>query len=545
MAADALNTRMAWGALGLVALAVVCIASQAKAQLNGETSSTSAATKKSMVDLGRRGLILSSDGEILAESYPAFEIRVHYPKIPRSPGFFAELSAASGIPFEELERPLAENEETRNWRPRLGAQGAEAVRKVRGKWLADGLSLEPIVGRDYPLGPDASGVVGYTDDRKGLFGVESGQESGLMTPGTGGHGETVTLTIDSDIQIAASQALRAAIEQFDADSGSAVVMDPSTGRILAMANAPVFQPEGTIAERSGLNQAYQLAYEPGSTFKVLTLAKALDMGVVGEGFSYSCGGAISVGGKSIRCSHVHHGVGLDSAIAQSCNGAAIRWGQAIGHSEYIKFMHDLHITDRVDLGMSRASAGLLANDPSKVLQLATLSFGQSINVTPVRLCSAFSVIANGGTLMEPQMIQQVGETSIGPVNRGRILSQETCDRVMEAMAKVIESDEGTGKHLRLPGVRLAGKTGTAQKTGGGRVGGAGYVASFVGFVPAHKPRAVVLVMVDNPKGPQYYGGQVAGPVFTEIARAILRQTPVQRNEVDLEVTVQRSDTGTR
>lgn len=536
---------MAWGAFGLVGLAIVCIASQAQAQLNGDLSTSNHQSERTKVDLGRRGLILSANGEILAESYPAFEIRVHYPKIPRSPGFFSELSAASGIPLEELNRPLPPGLETRNWRPRLGAESAEAVKKVRSKWLADGLSLEPIVGRDYPLGPDASGVVGYTDDRKGLFGVEAGQEAALMTPGTGGHGETVTLSIDSEIQIAASQALRAAMEHYQADTGSAVVMNPTTGRILAMANAPVFQPDGTPAERSGLNQAYQLTYEPGSTFKVLTLAKALDLGVVDEGFRYNCTGASTISGRSIRCSHVHHGVGLDSAIAQSCNGAAMKWGQTVGHSNFIQFMHDLRITDRLDLGMSRGSAGLLANDPSKTLQLATLSFGQSINVTPVRLCAAFSVIANGGLLMEPQIVQQVGDQPFAPINNGRVLSQETCDRVLEAMAKVIESDEGTGKHLRLPGVRLAGKTGTAQKTGGGKVGGAGYVASFVGFVPAKNPQAVVLVMVDNPKGPQYYGGQVAGPVFTEIARAILRQSPRSNHEIDLQVTVRRSDTGTR
>lgn len=544
MSAESLNGRFLFGAFALVGLAFLSLASQAKAQL-GERPPSATERGSTRVELGRRGLILSADGEILAESYPAFELRLDYRKTPNSIGFFTDLAGASGIPVAELSRPLPSGTSVRHWRPRLGAKDVEAVEAVRSKWLADGLSLEPIVGRDYPLGPDASGVVGYTDDLKGLFGAEAGQEEHLMRPAKGGYGETVTLTIDSDIQIAASQALRAALEEHKAVAGSVVVMEPSTGRILAMANAPVYRPDGSAAERSGLNQAYQLTYEPGSTFKALTLAKALDLGVVSENFSFNCTGALAVGGRSIRCSHVHHLVDLDSAIAQSCNGAAIRWGQMIGHDAYIQFMHDLRITDRLDLGLSKSSAGLLANDPAKTLQLATLSFGQSINVTPVRLCSAFAALANEGILMEPYIIQQVGERKMSPQDHGRILSADACRRVLEAMANVIESDQGTGKHLRLPGVRLAGKTGTAQKTRDGRVGGGGYVASFVGFVPAEHPQAVVLVMIDDPKGSQYYGGQVAGPVFTEVARAILRHPMPKREDVDLTIEVKSRDTDHR
>jgi cell division protein FtsI/penicillin-binding protein 2 len=296
----------------------------------------------------------------------------------------------------------------------------------------------------------------------------------------------------------------------------------------------------------GINQAYQCAYEPGSTFKVLTLAASLDAAAVTEGTTVTCSGGLAQPGKYVRCSHTHGTVGIDAAIAESCNVAAMTWASRLGRDKFISMVDKLKLTQAPSLGMSRASTGSFArNDPAQRLQLAVMSFGQGIVVNPVRLAAAFACIGNGGKFVEPQIIESVnGVPQIKPAGQ-RVFSVATSNRVMRAMVNTFEAEGGTATKLRIPGVQLAGKTGTAEKNQNGRVGEAGFVASFVGFVPAYQPKAIVLVMVDDPKGLRYHGAEVAGPVFTEIARAILHRSNITSavpvpNEIEMEVSVRPS-----
>jgi cell division protein FtsI (penicillin-binding protein 3) len=495
--------------------------------------------------MARRGSIFSSDGMIMAQNQDVYRFQLFYDRLPKSPGFFAELSLATGISVDDLRRPAMLGEKKRAWKSPIVGSEAKAVRSLMRRWNADGVSLEKVLVRSYPLGWTASGIVGLVRADKAINGLEKSLDSEMggqdgevrgFIDRTGAflavedhdlqklvQGKDVTLTIDSILQNEASLAVRHAVESNNAESGAAVAIDPKTGDILAMANYPTFDPEGTIHDNEDMNVAYRALFEPGSTFKVMTLAKTLDMGGYGQRDRMQCGGSITVPGKTIRCSHGAHGdIDWEKAIAESCNVAASRWAQKIGTAEMRQFVTDLGLLEKPNLGLPWEMAGRHnENDPAKAMQLANNGFGQAMNATPIALASAYSSLANGGVRMEPRLLAKVGDRETPVKEAGRIFSIETSEYVRELMIATIEKDFGTGKGLRISGYQLAGKTGTAQKLQGGRM--VGYVSNFVGMVPAHDPKAVILVMINDPKGGSYYGGSVAGPVFARLAKTVIRR----------------------
>ena len=276
--------------------------------------------------------------------------------------------------------------------------------------------------------------------------------------------------------------------------------------------------------------------------KILTLAKALDSGKVQPNEHFYCPGEFQVTakGKPIKCDS-HHGnrahgdLTLEDAIAKSCNISAAKWALRVGYTDFVKYIEDLGLLKKVDIGLPYETSGSFNyDDPAKQLQLACVGFGQSITVPPVNLAGAFTALANGGVRMEPRLIRQIGNQAFPPKPGVRMFREETAARVMAYMESVIETDEGTGNKLRIPGYRLAGKTGTAQRIG--RPGG-GYVSNFVGYVPAVKPRAQILVMIDHPTQNGYYGAVVAGPVFVKLAQACIRRYNIPPTEAVTEKTV--------
>jgi cell division protein FtsI/penicillin-binding protein 2 len=312
-------------------------------------------------------------------------------------------------------------------------------------------------------------------------------------------------------------------------------MDPKTGDILAMASWPSFDPNRPIEPATGrkrtpeFNSAYMSALEPGSTFKILSLAKALDEGVVQPNEDYYCRGTMTVGKTTIACDREHGSHGLidpKMAIARSCNLAAATWAMRVGQEDFYKFIRQTGLLEKPGLGLPRESIGLYnEKEYAKQLQLANNGFGQSLNATPLALCAAFASLANEGKRVHPRLVAKVGEMPT-PINPGsQVVSAESAQTVLRMMRAVLESDRGTGKSLRIPGYAIGGKTGTAQKKNfdTGSMKGGGYVSNFIGFVPAEKPEAVVLVMVDNPKGGSYYGSTVAGPAFKSIAQSVIRR----------------------
>ena len=461
--------------------------------------------------------IIASDGRILAQSETVFEFSLFYERLPHSPTFFMELAEATGFPASDLQSGAGSNR--KSWRAEGLLSGGQKLMasQIATKWRADGVSLLAVGSRYYPLLEAASGVIGRVGADGPVNGIELEQAATLRT-------NDITLTINSELQVAAHTAVRHAVEINKADSGAAIVIDPTTGDILAMANWPSFNPESVTDPSRDYNTAYMAQFEPGSTFKILTLAKAIDSGAIARDNSLVCTGSITVGGQALRCDEhggvrAHGEVDNEKAIARSCNISAAQWSMAVGVDAMREYIASLGVLEPPGIGLpSEKSARFDDNPGNATRQIAELGFGQSIGVPTVLMASAFAALANDGLRMKPRLIKAIGkrETPIEPAER--IVSAETATYVRKLMESVIHEEYGTADQLMIPGYRIAGKTGTSQKIGTA-VGG--NISNFVGFVPAGKPRAVIYVVIDNPRAGQIYGGIVAGPVFREIALAVI------------------------
>ncbi|HEY3781416.1 MAG TPA: penicillin-binding protein 2 [Fimbriimonadaceae bacterium] len=549
---------------------VIAALSQAKVQILQRNSIIDKATETdrfiiSRADPAKRGIIYTADGKPLAEDEDTRVLNVDFTKVPHTPAFFMDVSAATGIPASEFQQLADSGMKTRTWRQPISSAQADQLQQVKTSWRADGISLAPSGRRTYPLADATSSFVGVLRDGKPQGGLESGDNK-ILAGSNGkkvglvdreGHflpmrldsktvqrvdGEDVTLTIDSQLQTAASNAIRQAVESNKATQGVAIVINPRNGDLVAMANWPSFDPNSlgeaeAAQQKYGFNPNYMAVLEPGSMFKILTLAKAFDCGAVKETDGVYCHGELAVGRRTVKCDS-HHGNrahGLLSpamAIAKSCNVSAATWALRIGYDDYVKYLEQLGIMSKPNLGVPGERPGLFNyNDPAQELHLANLGFGQAINATPIQLAGAFGMLANNGMRMQPRLIKRIGNKDLAPVQLGQIVKQETTQKMLKIMQLVIESDAGTGKDLRIPGYLLGGKTGTAQKVNAKThsMKGGGYVANFVGFVPGDKPQYVILVMVDDPTAGKYYGASVAGPVFKELAMDVINRFNIRPN----------------
>jgi len=508
-------------------------------------------------EFAKRGAILDREGRPLAQDEDTRYLTVMFDKVPRSSAFYMDLAAATGIPATEFATMAEAAKAPVDWRKPISPAQASLVQDVKTRWRADGVGLSRSGRRNYALGESAASLLGYMSDKSPQAGVELGLNSYLsgingkivgIVDREGNYlpmrldrqtvrrkdGKNLTLTIDSELQQAATEAVKHAVDVNKAEQGVAIVMS-KTGDILAMASWPTFDPNRPIEKMKGAvhapeyNTAYMSALEPGSTFKILSLAIALDEGVVQPNEDYYCRGSMVVGKTTIACDRQHGAHGLldpEMAIARSCNLAAATWAMRVGREDFVDFMKKIGLFEKPGLGLPRESRGLFNEEEyAKTLQLAANGFGQSMNATPLALCSSFAMLANDGKRVYPRLVAKVGDQE-QPIRTGeQIIKPETTHEVLHMMRAVLESERGTGKSLRIPGYEIGGKTGTAQKKNfkTGTMKGGGYVSNFIGFVPAEQPEAVILVMVDNPKGGSFYGSTVAGPAFKSIAQSVIRR----------------------
>lgn len=544
-------------------LAVLCagvfgltILSQAWVQVFHRSATLALAKEKSRyvvsrMEFARRGSIFSSDGTVLAQGADSFELSLRYDKVPITPGFFVDLARASGIPAIELRSAAVEGSKSKTWQEAINPDRAREIQDVKTLWRADGVSLKRVPRREYPLAEIADSIVGHLDPGMPATGLEASQErilagmdglrEGLvdrrgaflpmrMTENDrrASDGSNITLTIDSDLQTAATTALKKAVESNLADSGVAIIIEPTTGKILALAS---WLPGQSGDEGNGFNPAIMARYEPGSTFKTLTLGEGLELGVIQPSDTVHCGGSIMVGGKAIHCAHDAHGtIDTRQAISRSCNVSAAQWALKIGNARMIKFLNDAGLVSLTNVGMPGEIPGLYnPNDGSPSLQVANMGFGQAVNVTPIALIAAFNAMASHGVLAPPRLIDRVGSKQTEFAKKRQLFSPEIAQTLLDDMIYTFEDESGTAHRLRIPGYTLGGKTGTAQKLGAYNPGGKKqYVSNFLGFVPGDRPAATVLVMIDNPKAGAYYGASVAGPVFKEIAEALIKRYNLPR-----------------
>ncbi|MZG30232.1 MAG: penicillin-binding protein 2 [Nitrospinae bacterium] len=430
----------------------------------------------------------------------------------------------------------------------------EGIAKLKEADL-QGIGFLPEQKRFYPKRELAANVLGFVGvDNQGLAGVEHAHQSRLK--GTtirrvterDAKGRSIqppeslrdssrksfdlVLTLDEVIQFTAEYHLKKQVERFKADSGMAVVMDPRTGEIYAMANVPQFNPNNyrAFSQHIWKNNIVAGSYEPGSIFKPIVAAAALDKGLARPHDIYFCeNGKLKIGKANIgeASDHKFGWMTMSDIIAKSSNIGAIKIAQQVGKKPFYEYIRKFGFGEKSGLSLPGESAGQLKDQKNwSNLSLASISFGHEIAVTPIQMVTAMSAIANGGMLMEPHIIKALikdGEVveKFGPRKIRRVISKKTSLQMVEILKSVVKN--GTGKKAALDGFDVAGKTGTAQKYNmeTRSYSSTEFISSFIGFVPADSPRLVILVMIDNPKG-LHWGSVVSAPVFQKIAKKALR-----------------------
>ena len=413
-----------------------------------------------------------------------------------------------------------------------------------------GLGFYPEELRTYPQGPVAAQVLGFAGlDNNGLEGLERSLESVLAgRPGSQTvvkdpfgraldvvstkpetPGKNVRLTIDHEIQANAEVILQETVRRWGARAASAIVMDPYTGSVLAMAVAPRFNANrfGTTRPDRRRNRAVTDMYEPGSTFKLVTIAAALQEGIVSPGTSFRLPPTIKVADRVICEAHSRgtERLTVRRIVEDSSNIGTVTIAQRLGDGRLASWIDRFGFGRPTGIDFPGESPGVaLPLDQWSGSTIGTVPIGQGIAVTPIQMARAYAVIANGGVLVRPHLIERIDGQPVAPARKRRVVSRAVSAQMLAMLRGVVL--EGTGTEAAIPGYTVAGKTGTAAKIDpDGRYSTSRYVASFVGLVPATKPRLVVMVMVDEPRG-NIYGGVVAAPAFREIARFNLQHLEV-------------------
>jgi cell division protein FtsI (penicillin-binding protein 3) len=411
-----------------------------------------------------------------------------------------------------------------------------------------GFGFYPEERRTYPQGRVASHLLGFAGmDNSGLDGLErsldrslagkpgyeivvrdpAGQAIDVVTSRKERPGRNVFLTLDHQLQATAEQLLANAATRWRARGATAIVMDPRTGAILAMANAPTFDANAftSAPAEARRNRAVTDLYEPGSTFKIVTVAAALEDNVVTPETSFRLAPTIQVADRVIREAHTRgtETMTVRQILANSSNIGTITIAQRLGGTELASWIDRFGFGEKTGSELPGESPGIvLPYDQWSGSTIGTVPIGQGIAVTPLQMVSAYAAIGNGGVIPPAHVVAKVGGKKVAHGKGRRVVSRHTADRMTAMFRDVVL--EGTGTEAAIPGYTVAGKTGTANKAENGRYVQK-YVASFVGLVPARKPRLAILVMVDEPRG-QIWGGVVAAPIFRDIARFALQYLEV-------------------
>ncbi len=520
-----------------------------------------------------RGRILDRNGTVIATNRTVCTISVIHNQITDPDQVVTALSEALGLEAEDVRKKVEKYSAREivavNVDKKLGDE-------IRGRHL-DGVKVDEDYKRYYPYGSLASKVLGFTGgDNQGIIGLEVKYESYLK--GTNGliltqadaagveienafedrvepvPGADLTISLDLNIQTYAQQAALKVMEEKEAKRVSVIVMNPQNGEVLAMVNVPEFDlndpftlnmepEEGSTASRQDLlnqmwrNPAINDTYEPGSTFKVITAAAGLEAGVVKLEDTFSCPGFRIVEDRKIRC-HKVGGHGSETFLQgamNSCNPVFIDVGQRLGVDRYYQYFTQFGLFGKTGIDLPGEAATIMHKKENMgLVELATVSFGQSFQITPLQLITTASSIINGGNRVTPHFAIQASsadKTRVHrfsyPVKEG-IVSAQTSQTMRYILEKVVS--EGSGKKASLPGYKIGGKTATSEKLPRSLKK---YISSFMGFAPADDPKVIALITIDEPTG-VYYGGTIAAPVIADLFENIL---PYLGIEAEQEETV--------
>lgn len=524
-----------------------------------------------------RGTIFDTTGKRLSVSMETDTVSVNTSKVKYKDDTDVELtflvhslSEILGINYDETLEKLTDATTYITVATKVDSDTITALEEwMDNNDISSGIRIESTVSRFYPYSTLASNLIGFVGtDGQGLFGLEytlddilSGTDGKVVTLTDSINGEIpneqktyiaaqdgqdVYLTIDVTIQSIVEKYLSQAVIDNKSDGGTAIVMDPSNGDILAMATYPNYDLNSpfvptdsallenwdklTASEKSDTlyamwnNSAVEKTYEPGSTFKIITAAAGLEEGLISPDSADTlyCKGHEVVSGKTINCWRHYdpHGYQtLRKALANSCNPAFIQLGQKIGAQTLYKYYRAFGLFEKTNsMFYGEANSIFFSSDNVTDLNLATMSFGQRITVTPIQLITAVSAIANEGVLVQPRIVKQTVDpqtnavTTIEPTEVRQVISKETASEMMSMLESVVT--DGTGRHSKVEGYSIGGKSGTSEPIWGDEE--SGYVASFIAVSPTTNAQVIILVALYDPKGDSYQGGEIAGPVVAQI-----------------------------
>lgn len=505
----------------------------------------------------RRGEIRDRDGHLLAADVIQYDISAS-PKIISDPYATADrLYRLLDVPRDQLLKTLASGSA---WTP-IAKGTTQAVGETILSWDIVGLQAEPRSKRVYPEGDMGAhflgfvnsngngfyGVEGYYDNiLHGKAGLQTGERSpfGEIIPLGATHyvppvsGATLYLTIDRGVQHMIERELQAAVQQYGAQNGSVVVMNPKTGAILGMASYPAYDPNNYNASDENLffDPVVSQQYEPGSVFKIITMAAGLDAVAVGPMGTIYDGGSIEVGGRVIYNwdRQAHDTVDMTDVLAKSLNVGIAQVAVALGKDRFYTYLKRFGFGRLTGVDLSSEGPGTMKtpeNADWHESDLGTNSFGQGIAVTPLQIATAVGAVANDGLLMKPYIMQKIvdseREVEIKPVVVRRAVSQETAHTLTNML---VEALERANSEAMLPGYRVAGKTGTAEIPVPGGYHPTLTLASFAGYLPADDPQVLVLVIIDRPTTSRW-GNTTAAPTFKRIAEQLVVLLSIPPDEV--------------
>ncbi len=504
-----------------------------------------------------RGTIYDRNGKELAISVSADSICVRPSEVEKPDEASLKIAEVLNEDLLKVKKKLTSD------RPFVWLKRKAEKRKAQMVKSISGVGIIEESKRSYPAGMLASHLIGFSGmDNCGLEGIEftfdrylrgmpgylrsktdaRGRELATLryADKAPDEGKGLMLTIDEVIQYLVERELDRAYSTEPAQDGSrirvkgvsAIVMRTSTGEILALANRPTFNPAnfGLSSFDERRNRAVTDIFEPGSCFKIIPAAAALEEGLFRPEDEIFCeNGSFRLPGHTIHDVHPYGLLTFRQVLVKSSNIGASKISAELGEMRFYRYIRRFGFGEKTGSGLPGETAGLLRH-PGRwsKLSISMLSFGQEIGVSSIQLISAFSAVANGGVLMQPMVVKSLIDgngnvsESFSPRRRRRVISEESARTLTEILVGVVE--KGTGKRARIPGYKVAGKTGTAQKIEKGTYSHTKFVSSFVGYVPAYKPEIAILVVVDEPCGKpsECYGGRVAGPVFRRIAVQTLK-----------------------
>lgn len=496
-----------------------------------------------------RGIIYDRNGVIMADNITTTSLVVIPNQIKNKKDTAEKLANILGVSYDAMYNHVNKRASIERVHPEGRRLSYEIADKIKNLNI-EGIYLVKESQRYYPFDTYMSHTLGYVGiDNQGLSGLElqydkylTGKDGAIkyFSDAKGNrlklsevyekpqNGMNLTLTINKDMQESVERTLDNAVTKYSPDMAIALVMDPNSGEILAMSSRPNFSSnnyKNYTTEEINRNYPIWATYEPGSTFKIITLSAALEEKKIDlDKDHYYDSGSIKVENATLHC-WKHGGHGAETflqVVENSCNPGFVVLGQKLGAASLFKYIKNFGFGSKTGVDLNGESSGILFKE-SQIgpVELATTAFGQGVSVTPLQQVTAVSAAINGGYLYKPYIVKSINEPETNTVIKNtektlvrKVISEDTSQKVRYALESVVSN--GTGRTAYIDGYRVGGKTGTAQKVRDGKYLVNNYILSFIGFLPADNPKVVVYVAIDNPKGVNQYGGVIAGPIAKEI-----------------------------